>query len=148
MAARLTKLVRRPDVTVSPTDRRMPCGRPVLTTAGQWNTAPAAEARLDRDGDFVLPELQHQLRDWWLASNGRANTPNWDLASTCHIDGKEGLLLVEAKAHAAELSPGGKTPPASNSAKRKANHERIGKAIQQANAGLRGATGGSWHLVA
>ena len=123
-----------------------PNGKPILTTAGQWDPTPAAEARLDRDDGFVSSELQRQLRDWWLARNGRANTPNWDLASTCHIDGTKGLLLVEAKAHAAELSPDGKPPPEPNSANSKANHRRIGEAIQQTNAGLRRATGGSWNL--
>ena len=145
MAAQLTKLVGLPEVTVSPTDCWMPYGKPVLTS-GHWDKRPANEARLDRDDGFVLPELQHQLRNWWLASSGSANTPNWDLASTCHIDGKEGLLLVEAKAHVEELSPGGKAPPAPNSANSRANHERIGQAIQRANAGLGDATGGSWHL--
>ena len=146
VSARLTELVGLPDVTVSPTVHWMPYGKPILTTAGQWDTAPADEARLDCDDGFISSELQRQLRDWWLARNGRANTPNWDLASTCHIDGKKGLLLVEAKAHAAELSPDGKPPPEPNSANSKANHRRIGEAIQQANAGLRRATGGSWNL--
>ena len=131
---------------MSPTDCWMPRGKPVLTTTGRWDKAPVAEARLDHHGGFVSPELQHQLQDWWLARNGRANTPNWDLASTCHIDGKKGLLLVEAKAHAPELSPDGKPPLEPNSANSKANHRRIGEAIQQANAGLRRATGGSWNL--
>lgn len=146
VSARLTELVGLPEVTVSPTDHWMPYGKPILTTVGQWDTAPAAEARLERDDGFVSHVLQRQLRDWWLASNNCANTPNWDLASTCHIDGKKGLLLVEAKAHAAELSPDGKPPPEPNSANSKANHRRIGEAIQQANAGLRRATGGSWNL--
>ena len=146
VAARLTELVGLPEMTVAPTDRWMPYGKPILTTAGQWNKAPADEARLDRHGGFVSPEVQRQLRDWWLTTNGRANTPNWDLVSTCRIDGKKGLLLVEAKAHVAELSADGKPPPNPHSADSKANHQRIGEAIQQANAGLRDATGGSWNL--
>lgn len=146
VAGRLTELVGLSEMTVAPTDRWMPYGKPILTTAGQWNKAPADEARLDRHDGFVSPEAQQQLRDWWLASNGRPSTPNWDLVSTCHIDGKKGLLLVEAKAHAAELSTDGKRPPKPRSANSKANHQRIGEAIQQANAGLRYVTGGSWNL--
>ena len=124
----------------------MPRGKPILTTTGHWDKTPIDEARLDCHADFVLPELQHQLQDWWLASKRGANTPNWDLASTCHIDGKKGLLLVEAKAHAAELSTQGKPLRKHSSDNSRANHRRIGEAIQQANAGLRGATGGSWNL--
>ena len=146
MSGRLTELVHLPKVKVSPTDQWMPCGKPILTTAGQWDPTPAAEARLDRDDGFVSSELQRQLRDWWLASNKGANTPNWDLASTCHIDGRKGLLLVEAKAHAAELSTAGKRLRKHSSLNSHANHQRIAEAIQQANAGLRRATGGSWNL--
>ena len=146
VSTRLTNLVGLPGVTVLPADQWMPRGRPVPTAAGDWDTRPAKEARIDQHAGFVSPDLQHRLRDWWLASNGGANTPNWDLASTCHIDGRKGLLLVEAKAHTTELSSDGKPPPAPNSAESKANHQRISEAIQQANAGLTDATGGSWNL--
>jgi hypothetical protein len=44
------------------------------------------------------------LTRWWLAKRGRANTPNWDLVSTCRIEDRKGLILVEAKAHEGELS--------------------------------------------
>jgi len=41
----------------------------------------------------------------WLAHSGKANTPNWDIANTCKVAGAEkSLLLIEAKAHAAELA--------------------------------------------
>ena len=133
-------------MTVLPTDCWMPRGKPILTTTGHWDKTPIDEARLDCHADFVFPELQHQLQDWWLASKRGANTPNWDLASTCHIDGTKGLLLVEAKAHAAELSTDGKPPPEPSSANSQANHRRIGEAIRQANTGLGLVTGGTWSL--
>ena len=53
---------------------------------------------------------------------------------------------MEAKAHAAELSTQGKPLRKHSSANSRANHQRIGEAIRQANAGLRGATGESWNL--
>ena len=75
----------------------------------------------------------------------RANTPNWDVASTCKIEGKEGLLLVEAKAHRNELTKRGKRKPTGSQNRRK-NHERIGSAIKEANAGLGSVTRGIWGL--
>ena len=143
VAARLTKLVGLPDVAVSPNDFWMPRGRPVKAGNG-WDKKPVAEARLDRDCRFVAPEVRHGLRDWWLEVERRANTPNWDVASTCKIEGTEGLLLVEAKAHLRELSKQGKSKPGTSNGRK--NHERIGSAIEQANTGLERATGGSWRL--
>ena len=52
----------------------------------------------------LLDEPQRKLvTDWWLAKPGRANTPNWDLGCKTIIDGRHGLMLVEAKAHEKEL---------------------------------------------
>ena len=133
VADRLTDLVGLPDVTVTANDYWMPCGKPVRTRNG-WNPGPAAEARLDRDDGFLLPEAQRQLRDWWLAEAAGANTPNWDLAATCNVEGGSGLVLIEAEAHAKDLSTAGKSPP--RSANEWKNHEQIGAAIAQANAGF------------
>ena len=65
------------------------------------------------------------------------------------IDGKRGLILVEAKAHAAELdneATGRKNIelPASPAARR--NHLRIGWCIKDANLALAEATGLPWAL--
>ena len=93
VADRLTGLVGLPDVAVSPNDFWMPCGKPVKAGKG-WDKKPAAEARLDRSARFVATEIRRQLRDWWLEIVRGANTPNWDMASTCKIERREGLLLV------------------------------------------------------
>ena len=143
VAARLTDLVGLPQVTVTETDFWMPYGRPVWTD-GRWDRKPAAEARLDRDAGFLAPELRQQLRDWWLAVPKGANTPNWDLAATCRIEGRKGMLLVEAKAHVNELSDAGKSKPARENSRR--NHERIGSAIEEARTGLALVSGGSWGI--
>ena len=95
---------------MSPNDFWMPRDKPVKTGNG-WDKTPAAEARLDRDRRFVAPGARHGLRDWWLEVVRGANTPNWDVASMCLIEGREGLLLVEAKAHLSELSRQGKSKP-------------------------------------
>ena len=143
VAARFTDLVGLPDVAVLPDDLWMPYGKPVKTGKG-WDKRPAAETRLDRDDGFVAPTVQKQLLDWWLEVVPRANTPNWDVASTCKIEGKKGLLLVEAKAHSEELLATGKKKPSTPNGRK--NHQRIGAAINQANTGLGLATGGSWGL--
>ncbi len=143
VADRLTNLVGLPDMTVSSNDFWMPCGKPARDGQGR-DKKPAEEARLDRDTGFVTPEVQRQLCNWWLEVVPRANTPNWDVASTCKIEGRKGLLLVEAKAHSNELSNNPKKQPSTKNGWK--NHKRIGSAIKQANAGLGRATGGSWGL--
>ena len=149
VAARLTNLVAVPEVVISAAERWLPGGKPVLRENGQWDTKPAREARA---GELIslLPfskarqgEIKKELLDWWLAlPHRRANTPNWDIASACHINGQPGLLLVEAKAHLEELRPN----PDSCSSTNPANRKRIQQAIEQANAALSKATGNPWQL--
>ncbi len=81
------------------------------------------EAKLGESPGFLSESQRSEVTSWWLAVRGGANTPNWDLASTCTLDGVEGLLLVEAKAHSGELRLEGKTVGGNTS-----NHERIGAA--------------------
>jgi hypothetical protein len=70
---------------------------------------------------------------------GPANTPNWDLATTCTMHGRPGLMLVEAKAHDRELKAAG------HGVRRLENAVRIQAAISEANDGLK-QCGGQWHL--
>ena len=111
-------------------------------------TACVREAQLDKVspcGTALLPaDTRKNLREWWLAEGGsRSQTPNWDIASTCTIFGRKGLLLVEAKAHTGELPPTDRC--GATSAR---NRERIKCAIEEANAGLQRVTGDSWCLSA
>ena len=142
-ASRLTDLIGLEDVSIASSNVWMPRGKPVKRGTS-WDLRSASEARLDRDPGFVPPEIQQILRDWWLAVAPRANTPNWDLASTCTVDGKRGLLLVEAKAHANELSIAGKSLPSTDNGWK--NHESIALAIAEANAELERVTTTSWSL--
>ena len=139
VAATLTNLVGLPDVGVDPAHRWMPAGTPVKT-GGTWDETPAREARLERDPEFLPADVRRVLKDWWLAVGRGANTPNWDLASSCVIEGERGLLLVEAKAHANELSAAGKSLPETRNGWK--NHQRIGEAIAAANVGIAQMTGG------
>ncbi len=144
----MTRLVDLSDVMVSPSDRWIPYRKLVLRN-GAWDNIPAREVELDKSNDLVCREIQLQLKTWWLAVPGRgkgARTPNWDIASTCTIMGKPGLILIEAKAHSNELNTDGKplrsnAPP--NSIK---NHERIELAIAEAAAQFQRATGKRWNM--
>jgi hypothetical protein len=121
---------------VSASDMRMPTG-----------SAKPREARLNVVGRDFLPSFSRrdEVGGWWLATPGRGNTPNWDIASACTVRGQRGLVLVEAKAHELELKKEGKAAPARRGRQRelgpsddsKANHDRIRLAIAQACDALR-----------
>ena len=95
------------------------------------------EARLERLGsDWIAnPEARATLRTWWLKHSGGANTPNWDVAVACRLEDRQGLILVEAKAHWAELDVAGKPIAPDASSNSRENHEHIRLAIEEANQG-------------
>lgn len=62
------------------------------------------EAKLGETAGFLSEADRTMLTSWWLAQRGAANIPNWDLVSTCRINNRDGLVLIEAKAHEGELS--------------------------------------------
>jgi hypothetical protein len=66
-----------------------------------------SEAKLGETSGFLSDQERDSLTSWWLKQKGRANTPNWDLVSTCRVSNRKGLVLVEAKAHEAEFAAGG-----------------------------------------
>ncbi len=144
VAERLTRLVDLPEVVVSPHDNWLPYGKPVKREDGLWDKEPAYEVELDKPNPLVSLETQQRLKTWWLAVAGRgrgARTPSWDIASTCSVMGRLGLLLVEAKAHVKELSESDKCCSTNPS-----NREQIGRAIAEAAAGLGSATGSPWKM--
>lgn len=80
-----------------------------VSAASQWMPRghnDLEEARLETFGPKALPDagVWAALRTWWLAHEEGANTPNWDIALSCEIEDRPGLVLVEAKANAPELS--------------------------------------------
>lgn len=83
------------------------------------------------------PQLYTDIVKWWLFKDAR--TPNWDLISTCTINGKKGVLLVEAKAHWHELDKEshGKSLKKEASDDSIKNHKRIGDAINDANTSIK-----------
>ncbi|MGB3059179.1 MAG: hypothetical protein WBE17_05520 [Anaerolineae bacterium] len=134
VAGRLTALVGLANVDVDEDDSWMPRGLPKPTGDGGWDREPTREATLGEDEGFLSPEHLEIVTHWWLEVAPRANTPNWDIASTCQINGKRGMLLIEAKAHDRELSSSGKPEPTTPNGMK--NHEKIGAAIKQASADL------------
>ncbi len=138
VAARLTTLVV-PFASVAPSDRWMPEGFEQRDEA----TLPAAERLLPAD---VRLELK---RGWLGVASKITRTPNWDIASTCTIDGKPGILLIEAKAHDQELikeETGRKNIKAPVSGSDRRNLLRIDWAIRDASAALAEDTGLAWAL--
>lgn len=103
--------------TISATDTWAPHGFP-----------QPKEARLDETVGFLKSNDQKQaLKTWWISEKIRgARTPPWDIASTCSIGGRKGLMLVEAKAHQGEMSSD------HCSAKEKQNIEQIRIALTEA----------------
>lgn len=108
-----------------------------------------AEAELGKTPPFLSKENRTAVSRWWLAVRPEtARTPNWDIVSQATIAGRQGLILVEAKAHAGELRAEERRKPlrADASAESLTNHQGIGACIDQANAGLRLATKVPWLL--
>jgi hypothetical protein len=137
-ASRRLSALASPWAMVRSNDRWMPEGFEVLE-----------EAQLHRAPGLLDPARGQELARWWLsAARPTSNMPNWDLASTCIIDGRAGLLLIEAKAHASELIDEDRGKPLDQNASSgsRANHERIGSAIEEASVGLSRDTGLSWAL--
>lgn len=137
VAARLASLVA-PFANVSPNDRWMPQGFDDL-----------GEAQLHKATRLLSKELCAQLGEWWLPTDRQdARTPNFDIASTCTIDGVGGLLLVEAKAHLVELEKeaAGRRLAGDASRERRESHVTIGAAIESARVGLETATRLQWQI--
>lgn len=128
----LTNLVRLPNVAILSDDHWMPRG-----------LRDYEESTLVDSTCFLTPDKSKALTEWWLQKPRGARLPNWDIASTCTIEGVKGLLLVEAKAHDKELSEAGKSQPTTSNGR--LNHKRIGLAIDEANLGLNGVLRG-WAL--
>lgn len=111
-----------------------------ITKADNWMPISYANDKEAELKDFLTPHFSNNLgaeiANWWLAiSTSKSRTPNWDIVSTCTINGKKGILLVEAKAHFAELEGEVKGKPLAKDASDNSikNHKQIGAAIAEAN---------------
>jgi len=108
-----------------------------ITVYDNWMPKSLHHVKEAQLKDFLrynfTPQLSADIVSWWLHKN--STSPNWDLISTCTINGKRGILLVEAKAHWDELDKEshGKKIKSEASANSKKNHEKIAEAINEAN---------------
>lgn len=125
-----------PYATFDPTKPWMPCG------IGQPD-----EAKLGETAGFLSDSNRETVTNWWLKVRKGSNTPNWDMACNCLFeiqDGKrrEGLVIVEAKAHSNELGKRDKCKAVGD------NYDQIGRAIDEANVDLKAKqiAGGNWNL--
>jgi hypothetical protein len=98
------------------------------------------ELELGAAEDFLTGPQRQLLVDWWLDVSRRARTPTWDVVSTCTVGDRRGLVLVEAKAHVAEMSPDGKPVPKTENGLR--NHARVAEAVSESSNGLNAVTSG------
>ena len=99
------------------------------------------EAQLHKSPKMLTQQDCEMLGRWWLKEpSDDSRTPNWDLASTCTVDGHKGLLIVEAKAHTLELKAGDEVKGSPT------NRKRIAECIRETNAALKDQTDLCWAL--
>jgi len=89
----------------------------------------------------TFPNLKgFNFNKWWNPNGGSA--PTWDLISLCKLNGKDALLLVEAKAHTSEFDTYGKKEKDNPSDGSIANRINIEKRIKEACDNLNISTNG------
>jgi hypothetical protein len=98
------------------------------------------EIQLGKHQGLLTNEQVDAVTSWWLV-NRRAKKPAWDIASSATVDGRRGLLLVEAKAHASELKRKGDRCTSEHPG----NRQRIADAVAESNIGLDSIVAG-WAL--
>ena len=136
VSVRLTRLIE-PWGRVDVTDRWMPQG-----------FTHTDEAQLGRSDNLLALAVGQALVEWWLAVPKGARVPNWDIASTCTIEGKPGLLLIEAKAHDEELNyeKAGKKRERNETKGQRQNREQIHNRMQESSTGFTNSTQLEWIL--
>ena len=122
-----------------------------VDTADKWmpqGFVNRQEAQLGKADIFLDSATGQSLINWWLAVPRGARVPNWDIASTCTIEGKPGLLLIEAKAHDEELNyeEAGKKRERNETDGQIRNREQIRNRMLEASAGFASATQLAWAL--
>src|SRR5262245_27864402 len=119
--SRLQRLLEAAGIALTAKDARQPIGG---RDSAEWELPGFCQTHcaswFDVDAAFT---------GWWVYHDG--TLPTWDLISTCRIEGRAGLLLVEAKAHESELDRRGKALGDAASRESKENHSAITQCIDQ-----------------
>ena len=107
------------------------------------------EAQFGRVDSLLDSAIGDRLINWWLAvPEVVGRVPHWDIVSTCTIDGRSGILLIEAKAYDQELirEEVGKKRGKDDSADSLRNRAQIDSCMCHANISLSAETKLSWSL--
>lgn len=78
----------------------------------------------------LLEAIDSNFNKWWNPRGGKS--PTWDMISLCQLNGKEAILLVEAKAHIKEFDIKGKRLKDNPSDGSITNHSNIEARIKEA----------------
>jgi len=120
----LNSIIKDTDTTITNNDVWIPKG---------LNDPRESQLKSFLKSNFGL-EIYNGIVEWWMLVN--VTTPTWDFVSTCNINGKKGILLIEAKAHQTELESSGKKLKKDASKISQKNHFKIGTAINEAKIGI------------
>lgn len=137
VADTLEGIIRFPGVSVPADAKWLPYGVPQKTkTAKAWDLSAAEELVLGKSKGLFSPTQDKTMLAWWLRHPRGSNKPNLDIASTCTIHGRPGIMLVEAKAHDQELHEASKPkpPPDKTNPRSIANDTHIDEAIKRSAA--------------
>lgn len=148
-ASILNNLVNLDKVKVPDNPTIIPCGRgkPGELVLNYEIAEGFIKELLEQNGAFKdYKSFKEDIVGWWLKHPKGANTPNWDIACIAEIDGRSGLILVEAKAHKNEFSNSPKKTKNSDSHNSKENHKNILKRIRDASKELSSMSGIEFNL--
>lgn len=140
----LNSLIAEASASIQPTDHWQPSGRMVLDKRREWEIPVFCGKHC---GDLANLDV---LKDWWLPPQADGRTrkgATWDLLSTCTIEGKKGILLVEAKAHEDELDDSGKPLSRTASVQSKLNHEHVRRNLREVSDRLNESADGVFALT-
>lgn len=127
-AARMAQVFTGTPVSLADSPCPQPASRKDKSEWGEYDAEAYLKCRPVKDWAGSLPSR------WWV--KGRGTRPTWDLLCHVLVSGKPGLLLVEAKAHEAELDWAGKRLSPSPPLASKDNHAQISGCIREADAAL------------
>jgi hypothetical protein len=116
-------------------------GRPVS------KCAPAEKSLESYVSEYhlITESKQEYFDKWWIMHRGKR--PTWDYICKAKIDGKDGLIIVEAKAHKSECGKKKKVLSEDANVYQKENHDHIENAIEKEIKSLGGQYSGYYQIA-